>query len=674
MTTATRRTAARVPSGAVRLLRERIRCRQRRQRHDLLSWCQTELRLPAKTGPTPGRYDLARYGYCREILQAADDPTVEQIVLQMATQVGKTQLLQAILAGLAVVNPAPAMLCAPDRDATRELRDRFYLLCEATPDLSGRIPPAHLRNEQWIDFGDSLCHLAWSGSAQRISGKSCRVVLVTETDRARKQTHEGAFFANIANRVKAWHNFLILYESTPTDDSSAIARLYDETDRRRYWVPCPHCGRYQPLNFFPETEGAYAGRGGVCGLKDADGNWLTPDAVLHTAWYCCLNGCRIETRQKTAMTARGVWCPAGCEVDAEGQLTGEPAVSARRRGYQLSSLYADAISFGRYAAEYLSARGEEKEYQNWINNWEGRRYRVRTKTPRGYELWRRLRGAHGRGVVPAWALFLTAGCDVHDDNARWIVRAWGEGGSSALVDWGVSPVAVTEEGHRRPGTQLAPLKGMVIERAWPVAGEANPIGLAELGVLKTGIDSGHEPLMVHNFARQFHPDAVLCVAGDTKPSDGVPWTFSIVEKNLRTGKKYPGGMRRWAINTDHFKTDLHARWSAPLDEPGWWLLTDAAWDQAKPYLQEVCNEGKITTRNKRGFPETRWQVLQSGLGNHFLDCEVYARALAEMVVGGDWQNLAGRFRRPPPKPPEPADAGSSAGFIRRPSGGFLKRR
>ncbi len=635
-----------------------------RERVSLPDWCARELELPAETGPNPGRLNLDRFPFMREILAAAEDPEVEEIIICMATQVGKTTVLQAILAGLDARHPAPAMLCAPDQDATKKLRNKFYAMCDVTPALRDKVPTEHKRNMSQIDFGSSLCHLAWTGNPQRVAAESCRVVLVTECDRAHNAIREGALHKLISERTKAWFNSLKVFEGTPTDEDSTIVGLYEQSDKCRFLVPCPHCGQFQPLRFFRHKEGPYADCGGVDGLKDDKGNWLSADKAIDAAFYRCEKGCRIENRDKDDMVRKGVWCPEGCKIGTDGAMAGTPNRSRRRRGFGggFCSLYSDTISIGRMAAEYLDSRDKDDEMRNFINNWCGLKYTIKTKTPKAWVIHKRLRGSHPRGTVPPGAVFLTAGSDVHDDNTHWVVRAWGEGCTSWKVDWGLCPVAMDAQGKTIIGSQLMPLDGLVIDRDWPLVTE-NMNGLSELRVVKMGIDCGWVPLLVHNFARQYHPEFMLTVAGDTAPSAGVPYSFNIVDKNTRTGKVYPGGLKRWSINTDFYKTDIMGRWDAPLDEPGAWWLTNAPWEEAEAYCRQITNEGVVVSTNRKGFPVRQWQMIHPGAGNHSLDCEVYARAVADMVVVGNWQNLAARFKAPP-KPQPQREQEAARGLIR----------
>lgn len=654
------------------LARQMAECFAPRRRESLSAWCEREVYLPLQTGPNP-RVDFDRYPYARGIVDAADDPEVEEIVMKMATQVGKTTVLQLILAALAVLRPSPAMLVAPDSIAVKKLRDKIYGLCDATQALRHLVPPRHLRNMSEIDFGNCICHLAWTGNPQRVSAESCRVVCVTEVDRSRHATREGAMEKLVGERTKSWHRSLKLFEGTPTDQDSAISDLYESSDKRTFLVPCPHCGHRQMLRFFVQTDGPYKGCGGVGGIKGDDGQWVSTDQAIQEAYYVCEHGCRIDQRDKDAAVRRGVWCPEGCSVDGDGNVVGTPARSPRRAGFgNLCSLYSPTVTIGQMAAEFFDSKGDEAKFQNFLNNWCGVRYTPRTKTPKSYNLWQRLRGPHARGTVPTLALFLTAAADVHDSDVRWIVRAWGEGASSWLVDWGFVPVQVDADGKVVLGSQLAPLRAAVLERDWLVNGE-NPLGQKSLRVARLAIDCGHEPLMVHNWARQFHSERVLTVAGDANPKPGVPWSFGLVEANERTGKRYPGGLRRWAINTDWFKQDLHDRWSAPLEGAGAWLVTSADWDEARSYMEEVANEGVITKHNKAGYPIRQWVMLRKGIGNHYLDCETYARAMADMVVGGVWDNLKERFSQATRQQRRPVDGdgdGGRKGFVRRPGRGF----
>lgn len=629
-------------------------------------WCAKHINLPSGTSATPGKYDLDRYPYLRGVLDAADDPAVEQIVMMWATQLGKTTLLQALLASTAILCPVPAMMGSADKDSLIELRDKFYRMAEESQLLSDKIPEPRLRNDRWIDIGAVRCHLAYSANTQRLSGKSCALVLCTELDRWKKTTTHGDPAKIIAQRVKAFPRSLIVYESTPSNDSSRINRLYQLSDRRRFLVPCPKCNHWQELRFFPRVKGPKAGFGGIGGLKDKKGRYRTSDEVRELAHYVCENGCRIESPQKPAMVSAGLWVPAGQHVNSRGQLEGEPIRTKRIWGCKLSSLYSETVSFGRIAAEYIDSRDNLDDLQVFHNDWLARIWSNLAKMPKWRDLGMRLKGSYPPGIVPPWAFFLTAGIDVGESYCRWVVRAWGEGGTSALVDWGTThKTAASKASH------LEGLKTAILERTFPLPESAtNPFGQRALSVRLAGIDVGWKPHLVHDFVRGMPECAgrLYQVAGKDDLLSGELFTMKVVERSARDGKPYEGGQTRWNLNRHIINADLFARWKQPLDEPGSWWLTSAEVSHCEQYLRELTNEAPQTEISKKtGRTISRWVVIDQNIGNHFWDAEAYALAMAQMVVGQDWKDLASRYA------PLKRHGGEQRSFAARDNQGFSAR-
>lgn len=613
-------------------------------------WCEENVRLPADFG-IPGRYDLDDFPFWREPLESVDDPDCFGINLMTGTQIGKTEMIKAILASQSDIAPAPQMLVGPDKDYIAELREKILRTAQLNPAIADRIPPKRLWNLRWIDWGTCYCYLAWTGNTQRVSGKAVKLIVCSEVDRFKQPVHEGAIAKLIEERVKSFTRYMIVKESTPTDDASNIAAAYKESDQRRFHVPCPTCGHYQELRFFPHKEGPFAGRGGVSGMQRPDRSWMTPEEAIKTAYYVCEKGCRITSAEKPAIISRGVWCPKGQTVAPDGTLEGTPLRSGRIRGYQLGSVYSRAISFGRIAAAYLEARAQgELGLRNFFNNWLGLPFSVRAKVPKWRTLGKRLAGPHRRGTVPPSALFLTCGCDKQQDRCYYVVRAWGEGCSSWLVDYGVFSASTADGGQIVRNSDLEQLGPNILHKPFPYA---TPRGTqTSLQVRLLGVDCNFEPTNVWDWVRKQNGGRVLAVAGDPQMNEPF-YRMNVVEKNARTGKPYAGGMKRWGINVDTYKADLQNRWMQPLDEAGAWWLNSETLEQLETYLRQITNEGQMPKEQANGRTKMVWTIVDPGVGNHYWDCEVYARALADMVVGQDWTNLEGRFK------PQAASGGGS---------------
>lgn len=599
------------------------------------TWCTEQIRFPSDAGAEPGRFELSDHSYLREPLDAIDDVEVRQIIVTGAPQIGKTSFLHSVILSQGEVDRAPMMFAGPDRVYIREQRDLIYALAEESPVLRTRIPPEQLRNDRSIDLERCLVYLAWSGSKQRLSGRSCKKVLLSELDRWRRSPKMAE------QRVKAFRaSSTVVYEGTPVGASPYIWALYHGSDRRRFHVPCPKCGHFQELRFFPHREGPNQGRGGVAGLRGKEGDWLSAEEARKAAYYVCeAKGCRIESADKPEMVHCGVWVPDGCSVDPKTKrLRGKPKNPGRRIGYQLNALYGPAVTFGDAAEEYLRSRDTTDGMESFFNDWLALPFKPRGKTPRWEELGRRLAGATPRGQVPPWAYFLTGGADVQEDRVYWIVRAWGDRCTSALVDWGelhkVARAGKATEIEEQLGSDLAQLDEAVLNRKWPVMG-SNPVGFDHLAVCRFGIDSGYRPTEVYSYIRAHPGDRVVAVAGDPKISPGTLYRLQRLERHARTGRVYPEGTARWGIDTNAYKSDVTDRWAADRRQPGvWWLPADIL-VAGEDYLRQITNERR-TQESKRGRKHTQWGVITEQIGNHYFDAEVYARALADQVIGQDW--------------------------------------
>ena len=134
------------------------------------------------------------------------------------------------------------------------------------------------------------------GGFRRIT---CRIILFDEVDGypSGGAGSEGDQIALGIKRSETFWNRKIGLGSTPTvKNVSRIEKAYNESDQRHYWVPCPHCGEFQILEWGgPDTP--Y----GMKWDKDKDGNGL-PD----TAYYVCRhNGCVIHDSDKPLMIKNG---------------------------------------------------------------------------------------------------------------------------------------------------------------------------------------------------------------------------------------------------------------------------------------------------------------------------------------------------------------------------------
>jgi len=347
-------------------------------------------------------------------------------------------------------------------------------------------------------------------------------------------------------------------------------------------------------------------------------------------------GCEIGDDRKAEFVRAGQWVPRGCSIHPKsGKLQGTSERGKRDVGFHLWAAHSNA-QWGTIAAEYLRCRmgGLVPDY---FQNWLGRSFKQRGSMPTWQELARRLSvPSYPRSVVPAEAYFLTASCDVQEEEVYCAVRAWGDRKTSWLVDWWVFDREAGDE-HELVKSDLAQIDAAVLDTRFPVQGR-NPRGRSQLWVALLGIDAKYRILDVHHWIQSHGaPARIRAVQGDGTMRDE-RYKESLVTESRRpdkkTGKKvrYEGGLRLWSINSLAYRRDLAGRFQAPADQPGAWLLPAKIEECGRFYLEQLVNEPPTTRKGKDGRPRLEFVERDSTIGHDYWDCEVNQLCLADMFV------------------------------------------
>jgi phage terminase large subunit GpA-like protein len=598
-------------------------------------WVGKNRRLTRDSSPEPGPFRLDRTPYWREPLDKFADPFVRQITVVSAAQVGKTDGLLANTVGYAVdVDPAPGIYGMPrDADITYLLRERFKKSFQASPGFS-----RHIKSANWVSITDQVMsfdsmplYFASAASPAALASKPSRYAWLDEVDKwPRFSGREADPVSLILERTKNFPDCKIVQCSTPTLKQAYIWTQFEASQKHEFWVPCPHCGRYQLLTWnhikFPETE------------RD-------PKRILdeHLAWAECehCHG-RIVDEHKPAFLLRGKWVADGQTIDSTGAVVGD-LPRASHVGYHLSAIYSPWVTFSQIVAKFLESKDKPELLMNWRNSWMAEPWEEKGASLTDEQLLVHV-GNYERGTVPTAVQVLTAAVDVHDVGHpfRLVVRGWAYAEESFLIlhadvdSWqGVEKLVCLDEYPRVSGGE-------------------------KLKVFMAGIDSRYRTSEVHTFCRQWGEICRPCY-GQAGYRMSAPFKGVTVDYHPRKGRVIRNGLNIWHVNVDFYKDKLFSLLSVGPGDPGYFWLCSGVTDD---YAKQLAGEHRIPKEDSKGRVHMTWQPKYRGVENHYLDAEVYDLAIADMAGALDLHRLDAPVADDVPR----RRGDESEGFVRRGSG------
>jgi phage terminase large subunit GpA-like protein len=398
---------------------------------------------------------------------------------------------------------------------------------------------------------------------------------------------------------RAFRNFprrKIFLCSTPTiEGMSRIQSAYDTSDRRRYYVPCLHCGGFQVLKW--------------SNVKWEKGN---PQGAYYVCEHC---GAILHNHDKTEMLARGEW-----RADV-------PDYRGDRVGFQLSSLYSPVgwLSWGDAAEMWEEAQGDDTKLKTFINTVLGETWKTMGEVPDWEKLYNR-RERYEFNTVPAGGLFLTAGVDVQKNYIVCEIVAWGRNKESWSIDYRVLPGDVSDM-NSAAWTQL----DAILTESFPH--ESGAVLQINCMAVDTGYQgnsktSGVHTQTVYNWCRRYPVNRVIPIKGmgSLPVILGQPKAVDV----YTNGRRSKNALKLWGVGVSHLKGELY----------GWLRLPKPEQDLASPgychfpeyeeeYFKQLTAE-QLVKREIRATRQVHYEWVKMRDRNEVLDCRIYARAAAAL--------------------------------------------
>lgn len=535
-------------------------------------WADKYRVLGAKTNAEPGRWRTDRTPYIRAILDAWGDDDVERITFVKPTQVGGTEtILNAI--GYAIdQDPNPILIVYPTVDLAESTSDnRIKPMIELCKPIAGKFNDQSKKME--LQFSDTYIALSGANSTSSLAGRPVRYVLLDEIDKYPRQTGKEASPMKLAiERTKTFeYNKKIFATSTPTLETGNVWTLWESADTQyEYFVPCGHCGVFQTLRF-PQIR-----------WDDVKDN---ANRARETAVYVCPHcGGAMNDRMIRDAVRAGEWRV----IKSNG--------SRLHSAYRLNAIVSPWLTLGDIAYEFKVSKKDPEDLMNFVNSWLAEPWKEIEGAADAQMLARKTSG-YPRGTVPTGAALLTGGVDVQKNGFYFVVRSWSADGSNALVERGfvTSWDDVTEVMNR-------------------------PFTTAEGGTMLVNlclIDSGDQTDKVYDYCA-IHREW----AAPSKGSSGTIHSRYRMSSIDREGSR-ANGMQLVIIDTNLYKDAIYGR---ILASGGFQIYDNCEED----YIVQVTAEQKVTER-RNGRKVSVWRPKTSHADNHYLDCEVYCAAAADIA-------------------------------------------
>jgi phage terminase large subunit GpA-like protein len=588
-------------------------------RMSVADWAVRDRRLASEQSAYPGPWRHEMAPYLVEIMECLS-PThpAERVTFIKSAQVGASAVLENFIGHAICTAPAPFLVVHPTLDAALDwVTEKLEPTIEVTPALKERVAAQVSRDRRGSTarrkrFPGGWLRASGANSARSLRQSSVRYLAKDDWDEwPFELAGQGDPDTMAEARTISYRKtglVKIFEASTPRlKTNSRVLAAYERSDKRKFYIPCPHCDEEQPLSWE--------------NLKWTEGDPSTAHFV------CRINGCIIEEHHKPQMLNAGRWI-----AEAPGPN--------RHPGFWIWSAYSRFVAWSHIVTEWLKAQGDPEKLKAFHNLWRGEAWEDRGDAP-AWEALLENRLSYKLGELPEGAALITAGVDVQKDRLYFEVVAWGEALRSWSIDFGVV------FGDTGGDAVWSDLSERLSRKYRATGGKLWPIDIV-------AIDAGFNTDRVYDFVRRnSRRYATKGVGGPLAPNLGSPAKMQVTA----TGKKWRRGLQSWPVGTWPLKIELYNRLRQKPkngEYPSRFCFFSADHDEA--FFKQLTSES-LVRHERGGRVVSEWIV--SGQ-NHWLDCRVMAMAMLELygaaALSRDaWSALA--FSRHAPAPAAQADLG-----------------
>ena len=573
-------------------------------------WADRHRRLSAEASAEPGLWNTSRAEYQRGIMDAVCDPRIPEIVVMKSSQVGYTEILLNICGFFIHHDPAPILFVQPTVEMAQAFsKDRFAPMIRESEALAmrvqdGRITTGTASTILHKVFPGGHITMAGANSPASLASRPVRIAIFDEVDRYPPSAGKEGDPVNLGRkRTTTFWNRKSLMGGTPTiKGHSRTEKAYEASDRRQYWVPCPHCGEHQVLVW-----------GQVKWPADRPGE---------AEYFCEHCGAAWSDVDRWSAIKLGEW-------RARSEFRGIA-------GFHLNEIYSPWVELGMMARNFVEAKRQGPEsLKTFVNTslgetWEEKGDRVDDQVVES-------RRAPMGPNVPADVVIITAGVDVQDDRLEVEFVGWGRDEES----WSLDHVRL----YGDPSTKvLWDTLDETLKRRFPHETQGDM--RLHAACVDTG---GHFTQMAYAFCKARSARNIWAIKGQGGPGRPI-WPLKASTNNKAKVALY-------MVGVDAAKESFYTRLA--IDEPGPGYCHFPT-DRDDEYFRQLTAEEALTKYSK-GFPHKEWTLKPGHKRNEALDLRVYAIAgLQGLIARGLQLNRRADMLGAPKRAPKPVPSGDGS--------------
>ncbi|MCJ2875612.1 phage terminase large subunit family protein [Rhizobium pusense] len=591
---------------------------------------------PESGSPWPGDFLTDRVPYLREPQDCLHpDHPARRITCRWAAQLGKSTAIENWFCFIVDQAPGSMMIILPTLDeATKFNRIKLQPTIEASPRIAHKVMPVNSRDEQgstsaFKRYAGGFCQIVNAGSSKGLQMVSIKYLAMDEVTGYPKDVDgRGSPRDQARARQKMYGDLAKEWQgSTPgIAGECPISDDFEAGDQRYRYMPCPHCGTYQALEFDM--------------MRGPDPEQGLP---VHMRCQRCdepiLDGHKREMEERAHWVARRVPegdDPVPLEIDAADlPMWFCPPCEGRCRdwqpSYHLWSAYAPREKWADIWKRWVEAQGDTTKMKTFYQQDLALPY-----DPGGIAVdWEKIVDAARdedipTGIIPPWAALVVSAADVQGYGIKWGVYAIGPRDQYCLIDREIFEGSPDQSDE--PWIKLSD----ALSRTYPTPGGR------EKGLDLSAVDSGWATDRVYRFCAG-RPNVIPV---DGREPVGLPWLGTPVKKDVKDSRKriiakvllYPVGLYdvktavtaalanlvqgsgeelQWPRGTIHFAANLC---DADFAKE---LTAERLVDEDEEARVSLSRRSRKLVNPKAG---RKWKKI-NGRMNDWFDVTVYAHAL-----------------------------------------------